>query len=76
MNVHPTEGMDVHVRITGGNVNPKGIVWRISPKDFRLRNDFDKKDVSIERIETSSLRSDMTQHLPPHSVTTIEADLN
>jgi alpha-L-arabinofuranosidase len=76
VNVHPSEGIDVHIRITGGNVDPKGIVWRISPKDFSSSNDFDKNDVSIERMETNSLHSDMTQHLPPHSITTIEADLN
>ncbi len=76
VNVHPTEGMDVHVRIAGGNLAPKGIIWRIAPRDFSSRNDFDKTEVSIERQETNSLSSEMTQHLPPHSITTIEADFN
>jgi len=67
--------MDVHVRIAGRNVKPNGIVWRIAPKDFGSRNEFDVTNVFIEHQNINSLSSDSTQRLPPHSITTIEADL-
>jgi alpha-N-arabinofuranosidase len=75
VNVHPTDGMDVHIHIVGGDINARGKIWRIAPRNFGSQNDFDTTDVSIEQHETSDLSSDMTQHLPPHSITTIETDL-
>jgi alpha-N-arabinofuranosidase len=76
VNVHPSEGMDVHLQITGGHLGPRGIVWRIAPSDFSSRNDFNSRNVSIDQQNTDALSSNMTQHLPPHSITIIEAELN
>jgi alpha-N-arabinofuranosidase len=75
LNVRPSEAMDVHVRIAGGNVKPNGIIWRIAPKDFASRNEFEMTNVFIEHQNIDSLSSDSIQRLPPHSITTIEADL-
>ncbi len=75
VNVHPTEGMDVHLRINGGDIKSNGVLWRVAPADFAAQNDFGVKNISIEQIQSNSLSSDMIQHLEPHSITIIEAEL-
>lgn len=75
VNVHPSEEMDVHIHIAGGDIKPKGVIWRIAPRSLSSRNNFDAKNIFIEQQESNSLGSDMIQHLAPHSITTIEADL-
>jgi alpha-N-arabinofuranosidase len=75
VNFHASKEMDVHIRIASGKLKTKGTIWRIAPPDFMSRNDFDLANVVLTHQEMDSLSSDMVQHLPPHSMTTIEADL-
>lgn len=75
INFHPSESMEIRIRVEGSGIKPEGLIWRIAPDDFMSRNDFGVANVSIARQRTDSLSSDMLQHLPPHSITTIEADI-
>ncbi len=75
VNVHPTESIDAHIHIEGGDIKSHGLIWRVAPNDFSSRNDFNATNVAIEEQETNSLSSNFVQHLAPHSVTIVEADL-
>jgi alpha-L-arabinofuranosidase len=74
INLNATEGMDVRIHFKGGSVQSKGKVWSIAPTDFMSRNDFGVANVTIMQEEADSLGADMVQHLPPHSIVTIEAE--
>jgi alpha-N-arabinofuranosidase len=75
INFHATEDMDVHIQVPGRKLNAKGTVWSIATGDFMSRNDFDVANVAIKQQEANSLSADMVQHVPAHSILTIEADL-
>jgi alpha-L-arabinofuranosidase len=75
VNVHPTNAMDVHLKVRGEKIRPEGVLWQIAPANFNSRNDFDRKEVRLERGTSSSFGADMTQHVPAHSVVTLEAEI-
>jgi len=75
VNVHPTDGMDVHLQFRGGTIRSEGVLWQIAPANFASRNDFDRKEVRLERVTSNSFGADMTQHVPAHSVVTLEAEV-
>jgi len=76
INVHPTQGLDVHIVIHGGTLSHQGILWRIVPASLNSMNTFAQSGVQLERVPTDSLSSDMVIQLPPHSIVTIEVDVN
>ncbi|MEW5977368.1 MAG: alpha-L-arabinofuranosidase C-terminal domain-containing protein [Acidobacteriota bacterium] len=75
INLHPDESLATQVEIQGHEVAPQGVAWQIAPEDFLSRNDFGISRVVIRRKEVQNAGASFVYQLPPHSVTTLEAQL-
>jgi alpha-N-arabinofuranosidase len=75
LNLDEAQTMNVHIRISGHAVAPKGDVWEIAPTDFLAQNDFGVANVSVQHRQVSDASGEFNQELAPHSATTLELEL-
>jgi alpha-N-arabinofuranosidase len=74
VNLHPFEGLVVHVRLNGRPFGP-ATQFQIAAADFLSRNDFGVTNVSIQSSDLGQIRPEFECHLPKHSITIIECNL-